>query len=56
MAQEPSVENELRMMIGDLFLQLAMVRAEVAQLKSPPPPAKVNGKEAPDADYRSEPG
>jgi hypothetical protein len=56
--QQSSVENELRMMIGDLFLQLAMARAEIARLNSPPPPPepqiKTNG--GADADHRPEPG
>jgi hypothetical protein len=54
---QTTAENELRAMIGDLFMQLAMIRAEVHNLKQPPDPPKVtNGKEAPDADHRSEPG
>ncbi len=53
-------ETELRAMIGDLFMQLAMARAELAN--RPPAPAApqangpANGKEMPDADYRAEPG
>jgi hypothetical protein len=58
MTQEHTAEHELRMMIGDLFMQLAMARAEIARLNSPPPPPepqiKTNG--GADADYRPEPG
>src|SRR5262245_6198304 len=47
-------ENELRVMVGDLFMQVAMMRAEIANLKErlPPPPEekpeKGNAKEKPD--------
>lgn len=56
-------ETELRAMIGDLFMQLAIVRAENANLKTHPAykqaEAKTNGldtEEMPDADYRPKPG
>jgi len=58
MQQPRSVEDELRLMIGDLFMQLAMARAEIARLNAPPEPPepqiKTNG--GADADHRPEPG
>lgn len=51
-----TAENELRNMIGDLFMQMAMARAELINLKAAQP-QKANGldREAPDADHRPEP-
>jgi len=49
-------ETELRAMIGDLFMQIAMVRAELINLKAAQPPAKPNGvdtEEGHDADRRT---
>jgi hypothetical protein len=54
--QQRTAENELRNMIGDLFMQFALVRAELVNLKAAQP-QKANGldREAPDADHRPEP-
>lgn len=54
--QNRTAEHELRIMIGDLFMQMAMLRAELASRPPAPEPARTNGKEMPDADHRSEPG
>ena len=45
-------------MIGDLFMQMALVRAELINLKAAQP-QKANGldrEEAADADHRPQPG
>jgi hypothetical protein len=56
--QQRTAENELRNMIGDLFMQMALVRAELINLKAAQP-QKANGldrEEAADADHRPQPG
>jgi hypothetical protein len=56
--QQRTAENELRNMIGDLFMQMALARAELITLKSAQP-QKANGldrEEAADADHRPQPG
>jgi hypothetical protein len=51
--QSRTAEHELRIMIGDLFMQIAMLRAELAS-RPPAPQPQANGKdtEDPDADHR----
>jgi len=57
MTRQEIVENDIRMVLGDLMLQLVMARAELTELKSaagevPTGVAKPNGKPEATADGR----
>lgn len=56
MTQQTNPEQELRSMIGDLFMQIAVMRAELANLKAGEQP-RPNGHDRNEADdHRPQPG
>lgn len=46
--QQEIIEREVRMLIGDLHLQLVMARARIAELEQAMPnPSKMDGRDSP---------
>ena len=50
-----TAEDELRKMIGDLFMQMAMARADAINAQQPTKPNGLDRQEERDADHRPEP-
>ena len=47
MTQQEIVEREVRMIIGDLTLQLIVTKAKLAELEQEQPQPRANGKDYP---------